>query len=252
MVAKSQDGYTNLTSGVLHGLYEARASGREVIAYARLVRFHRDAEHPARCWASAQMAGEELGMSADVFRKALNALTRKTFSACGVEVPVLTRISCGHNGRSTVYNDNLYALAVLRDPTQVAGQICPPRVFNTAESSRTDTATYSDRVGGQKRPSSRTDLSTHTRELNSSRALPPAMQCAAYDVPTYPDTTSRVGTGEDAPRAAAGALGERAAAQPSRDEYERIARKLVERGLDAITEEEREAYHAGHPLYAAT
>lgn len=44
---------------------------------------------------------------------------------------------------------------------------------------------------------------------------------------------------------------ERPAALPSRAEYERIARKLETEGLDAITPDEREAYHKGHAAYAA-
>jgi hypothetical protein len=43
-----------------------------------------------------------------------------------------------------------------------------------------------------------------------------------------------------------------AAALPSWADYVRISRKLETEGLDAITPEEREAYHAGHTAYAAT
>lgn len=63
----------------------------------------------------------------------------------------------------------------------------------------------------------------------------------------------RVVTGAGSQRATAGAAMERpAAALPTRAEYERISRKLETEGLDAITPEEREAYHAGHTAYAAT
>ena len=63
----------------------------------------------------------------------------------------------------------------------------------------------------------------------------------------------RVVTGAGSERATAGAAMERpAAALPTRAEYERISRKLETEGLDAITPEEREAYHAGHTAYAAT
>lgn len=113
-------GYTNITTGALRILYEARASAREIIAYAMLTRYHNDEEHPARCWVSAQMASEALGMTPDGFAKALNGLTRKTFAYEGGYVPVLTKVSDGHNGRAAVYNDNAYAVATLRDPRQVA------------------------------------------------------------------------------------------------------------------------------------
>lgn len=63
----------------------------------------------------------------------------------------------------------------------------------------------------------------------------------------------RAVTGAGSQRATAGAAMERpAAALPTRAEYERISRKLETEGLDAITPEEREAYHAGHTAYAAT
>lgn len=113
-------GYTNITTGALRILYEARASAREILAYAMLTRYHNDEEHPARCWVSAQMASEALGMTPDGFAKALNALTRKTFSLDGEDVPVLTKLSDGHNGRAAVYNDNAYAVAALGDRRQVA------------------------------------------------------------------------------------------------------------------------------------
>lgn len=113
-------GYTNITTGALRILYEARASGREVLAYAMLTRYHNDPLHPARCWVAAQMAADALGMAPDGVAKALNALTRKTFTLDGEEVPVLTKLSDGHNGRAAVYNDNAYAVAALGDPGQVA------------------------------------------------------------------------------------------------------------------------------------
>ena len=64
---------------------------------------------------------------------------------------------------------------------------------------------------------------------------------------------SQVLTESGSERATAGAATERpAAALPSREEYERISRKLEAEGLDAITPEERETYHIGHKAYAAT
>lgn len=51
-------------------------------------------------------------------------------------------------------------------------------------------------------------------------------------------------------RAAAGAAqGRPAPALPSRAEFDRICRKLEDEGLDAITDAEREAYHAGYAAY---
>ena len=132
--------FTPLTNEQLRGLYEAGASANEVLAYALLTRWHSDPEHPARCWHSAQLAADILGMRADTFTRSLTRLTRKAFThdAHG-PIAVLVKVSGGHNGRSTVYNDNLYAVTVLRDLSQVGRQGCLP----TGASSKASRAGYS-------------------------------------------------------------------------------------------------------------
>lgn len=113
------DGFSMLTTSVLRGLYRARANGAEMAAYAMLTRYHGDAEHPARCWHSAQLAEAEIDMRLDVFSRALNSLTKKTFQHDGMTIPILAKVSDGHNGRAAVYNDNLYAACVLKDNAQL-------------------------------------------------------------------------------------------------------------------------------------
>lgn len=122
-----QASFTTLTNGQLRGLYTAGASANEVLAYALLTRWHNDPEHPARCWHNAQLGADVLGMREDTFTRSLRRLTEKAFArdAYG-PVAVLTKITGGHNGRSVVYNDNLYAVMVLRDLSQVGRQGCLP------------------------------------------------------------------------------------------------------------------------------
>lgn len=58
---------------------------------------------------------------------------------------------------------------------------------------------------------------------------------------------------EEAARAEAGAAqGRPAPALPTRAEYDRVARLLETQGLDALTEHDREVYHAGHKAYATS
>lgn len=116
----SEDGFTRMTTATMRRLYDAKASGVEILAYAMLTRYHNDEEHPARCWRSAQLVESELGMRVDVFCRALRSLTKKTFDYDGRKIPILTKVSDGHNGRAAVFNDNLYAVAVLRDASSVA------------------------------------------------------------------------------------------------------------------------------------
>ena len=114
-----QDGCTRLTIEALRKLYKAKANGTECVAYAVLTRYHNDVEHPARCWHSAQLAEAEIDMRLDVFSRALNSLTKKTFQHDGMTIPILAKVSDGHNGRAAVYNDNLYAACVLKDNAQL-------------------------------------------------------------------------------------------------------------------------------------
>lgn len=214
------DNYSILTDGEMRGLTEARASGVEVIAYMALTRYHNDPEHPARCWKAAQLAEKETGISADVFRKALNSLTRKTFTEGGEEITVLARISRGHNGRAAVYNDNLFAIRVLNDKRQVAGMIQPATVFNNLNSSRNDYSTYydeTDGVAGTIRPSSRNDYSTQIKEPIADALLPAAELSIGVSQPHKRETRERlqVATGTETARANGAAPRGRAIALPS-------------------------------------
>lgn len=129
----TQDGFTKLAVGTLRNLYSARANGTECVAYAILTRYHNDEEHPARCWHSAQLAEDELGMRLDVFSRALNSLTKKSFTLDGMTVPILAKVSDGHNGRAAVYNDNLYAACVLKDRGQL---VLPSPTSDNVENSK--------------------------------------------------------------------------------------------------------------------
>lgn len=240
-------GYTNLATGQLRGLAEARASGTEFAAYAMLTRYHHDPEHPARCWVSAQMAADELGLRPDSVTRALNALTRKEFALGGEALPVLAKVSDGHNGRAAVYCDNLYAVAVLRDGSQVARQ----NRRATRPSSKADSACYSHGVARQIVPSSKADSPSQIRELlQQAAAVPPAQHSGGGAIPPEVATQEWLDTMGREPRASAGAArGRPAAALPPRAEYDRVRRKLADEGLDSLTVAEREAFHAGWPAY---
>lgn len=115
-------GYTAITDAEMRALVESGAGGREIAAYHQLTRYYNDPEHPARCWVSTGLAAERLGISADTLRQALGRLTRRRFTVVGgVTLPVLTRVSAGHNGRPAVYNNNIRAAIVggrLQPPTR--------------------------------------------------------------------------------------------------------------------------------------
>lgn len=267
MGGPSQEGFTKLTTGVLRGLCEAKASGNETLAYAFLTRWHNDSQHPARCWTSAQLAANEIGMSSDVFRKALSSLTRKTFTEGSAEIPVITRVRSGHNGRAAVYNDNLYAARVLKDMSQVCATgpdtrgngdpdghpIARQPCLAINESSRKDSSAYSGRVAGMIRPSSRKDSSAHKRELLLGAASHPAKRSGAVSQPHKNSDNPTLETGGPDARAAAAALGGAAPALPTLEEYRELESRLWEDGgLESMTESEKAAYHAGHAAYAAS
>ena len=242
---RGHGGYTRLATAQLRGLAEARASASEVLAYAMLTRYHNDDDHPARCWVSAQLAAEALGTRADTVARALNALTKKSF---GDGVTVLEKVSDGHNGRAAVYEDNLYAVAVLGEGRGVARQIRRATSPRKPPSSKADTASYSGGVARQIGPSSKANLPTQNKELivRKADALPSAKQSIGGATTPEAATQERLDTMGWQPRATAGAAQVRpAAALPSRAEYARISAKLATEGLDAVTDDEREAYRAG-------
>ena len=120
--------YTAITDAEMRALVEAGAGGREIAAYHQLTRHYNDPEHPARCWVSASLAAERLGITQNAFRKALARLCERRFTiGGGVTLPVLTRVSGGHNGRAAVYNNNIRSAIV-------GGRLVPPtRQFSTTE-----------------------------------------------------------------------------------------------------------------------
>lgn len=58
-------------------------------------------------------------------------------------------------------------------------------------------------------------------------------------------TEAIAGRDADAPRW-------RVAAPPTLEDYQQVSRKLEQEGIDALTEHDREIYHAGHAAYAAS
>ena len=109
-----KDGFTNVTDQEMHALRESGASGVQILAYMQVARFYNDPEHPSWCSVSAKTASERVGMSQDMFRRALAALTTKTFTTPdGRKVPVLERVSRGHNGRPATYENNINKYLVI-------------------------------------------------------------------------------------------------------------------------------------------
>lgn len=144
----------------------------QVLAYEYLTRWHGgQGGDPYVCWASARDAAKVLGTDVSTVSRALRGLCKKTFAtADGGRVPVLERLSGGHNGACATYRDNLYSYAVggqFCTPTggEVGGQSCLPTVGEVGSSNDTPTESevgrqfcgptqnVENRVGGQIGPS---------------------------------------------------------------------------------------------------
>jgi len=260
--------FTMVSDAMLQGLAEARATGAEMRAYILLVRgLPRDRSN-AECWMPADMAEAKEVMSAAMFTKAVSSLSRKAFTTVdGVPQTVLTKITRGCRGHCPHYEDTLGRLIAegaypppIASPTGAPkdGPIASPKQAPIGEFSTLECITKTGQLEYQNEAiASPTGAPIETiQDIQVSRgaALPPAKQSSAAPQPqqTFRETPSLVTVGEP-PRASAGAArGRPAAALPTRQEYDRIQRKLEREGLDAVTPGERAAYHAGHAAYAAT
>lgn len=120
----------------------------QVLAYEYLTRWHQGQDgDPFVCWASARDAAKVLGTDVSTVSRALRGLCKKTFAtADGRRVPVLERLSGGHNGACATYRDNLCAYAV-------GGQSCLPTGGEVGGQSCLPTQNVENRVGRQIGPS---------------------------------------------------------------------------------------------------
>lgn len=185
---------------MLWGLRTSGASMTQCLAYLCLTRWHhdKDGDHDV-CWVSAEKVAALLETDVSTISRALRGLCSKTFrTRDGRLVPVLSRVSGGHNGSSAVYRDNLYACLV-------GGQICLP----TAGSRWATTTTYSpdveNRVGRQTEPSRWAILpelvgnpaypieGKECQEVVVGGALRPAQSAARRRTPTPQEETGKVG-----------------------------------------------------------
>ena len=159
-MARSNIPFTQVYDGILTGLSDAGASATQVLAYEYLTRWHGGQDgDPFVCWASARDAAKVLGTDVSTVSRALRGLCKKTFAtADGRRVPVLERLSGGHNGACATYRDNLYAYAVggqscLPTGVEVGGQSCLPTGGEVGSSNDTPTQNVENRVGRQIGPS---------------------------------------------------------------------------------------------------
>lgn len=134
--------FTRVYDGILTGLREAGASGLQFAAYEYLSRWHKEqGGDPFVCWVSAETGAKVLLTNPRTFSKALRDLCSKTFAtADGRRVPVLERLSGGHNGACATYRDNLYAYVV-------GGQSCLPTGGGVGSPNDTPTQNVENRVG---------------------------------------------------------------------------------------------------------
>ena len=269
--------FTMVSDAMLQGLAEADATGAEMRAYIMLVRGLPRDRSTAECWMPADMAEKKIGMRPDVFSRSLRDLCKKTVRASdGNPLPVLTKITRGCRGHCPHYEDTLgLAIANGDYPPAIARQKRTPKKEPNGlpdgrpieepngrqkqdplgEFSTSEWKAENDQLEGRKRPigrQSRHPIKTiQDKQLVADALLPTAEQSIGVSQPHKRNSNPpRVVTGNASGRAAGAAM-ERPAALPSREEYERIARKLETEGLDAITPDEREAYHQGHAAYAA-
>lgn len=115
------------------------------------------------------------------------------------------------------------------------------------------------KVGGEhsgKQPGkSASNIINHQSLITPSvaSAPPSAERCGCVSQPHKKDSdTLSALTGAIADRAGADAPRGRDAALPTLEEYQRVSLKLEDEGIDALTERDREIYHAGHAAYAAS
>ena len=100
--------FTMVSDEMLRGLADAGTTGSEMRAYIMLVKTLPKDRSRYECWMPADMAEEKGVMSARMFTKCLDALTKKSFATLdGQPVPILTKVSRGCKGHCPHYEDNL-------------------------------------------------------------------------------------------------------------------------------------------------
>jgi len=100
--------FTMVSTGMLKGLAEAGATGAEMRAYIMLVMGLPKDRSRSECWMPADTAEEKGVMSARMFTKCMDSLTKKKFTAPnGKKIPVITRVTRGCRGHCPHYRDNL-------------------------------------------------------------------------------------------------------------------------------------------------
>ena len=194
-MARSNMPFTRVYDGILTGLRDAGASGLQFAAYEYLSRWHQGkGGDPFVCWVSAEAGARVLLTDPQAFSKALRELCLKTFAtADGRRVPVLERLSGGHNGACATYRDNLYAYAV-------GGQSCLPTGGEVGSSNDTPTQNVENRVGRSVdtcRTSNSTPKDVHLaspieEECLEGGALRPAHSAARRREPTQEAETRDV------------------------------------------------------------
>lgn len=146
-------------------------------------------------------------------------------------------------------------------PTSKTVSKTAPKTNTVLEGSQDGLPAETQKVGhkhsGKHSGKSASNISNHESLISSPppALLPSAEQSRAAAHTNLQESTSntlQVVTEADPARApACAAQGRTAAALPTRAEYDRVARILENEGLDALTDEDRRVYHAGHPAYAA-
>ena len=100
--------FTMVNAGMLKGLAEAGATGAEMRAYIMLVMGLPKDRSRTECWMPADTAEEKGVMTARMFTKCMDSLTKKEFTAPdGKKMPILTRVTRGCRGHCPHYRDNL-------------------------------------------------------------------------------------------------------------------------------------------------
>lgn len=272
--------FTMVNDAMMQGLFEAGATGCEVVAYQMLIRGLPKDRSTADCWMPADMAEVKVGMRADVFTRSLRSLCTKTVvTSEGKPAPILTKISRGCRGHCPHYEDTLGQLiAEGKYPPPIARQAghaiaeangtptgAPIEQPNgrqsltpIAEFSTSECKAKTDQLEGKNEPIARQTCppieTIRDVHLVADALLPTAERSVGVSQPHKQDSTSErlqvVTETEPARAPACAAQGRTAAALPSQAEWERVARLLETEGLDALSDDDRQVYHAGHKTYA--
>lgn len=140
-------------------------------------------------------------------------------------------------------------------PTPKHGQEHTQKPTQVFEGSDDDLPAETQNLGYKQNP---TFASNNTKQetINNipvASAPHPAERCGCVSQPHKKNSdTLSVLTGAIADRAGVAAPRGRDAALPTLEDYQQVSRKLEQEGIDALTEHDREIYHAGHAAYAAS